>query len=80
MEQNGNGKACAVRISVRELQLWKRQAKAIGGTAKHLESIDAILQAAKEGRRDFVEISESDFAVRLFDQDEFNRRAFRLKE
>ncbi len=81
LERKGNGKGHAARISVRELQLWRRQAKTIGRSPLHLESIDdAILQATREGRRDFIEIPESDFAVRLLDQDEFNRRAFKLIE
>lgn len=77
---NGNGKAQTVRISVRELQLWKRQAKAIGRTDEHLEKIGTILQVAKERKLDFVRIPESNFAVRLFDQDEFNQLAFKLME
>ncbi len=69
-----------VQISLRELQLWKRQAKAIGRAPRHLNSINGILQAAEKGRREFAEISERDFRVRCRDQDEFNRQAFQLME
>lgn len=68
-----------IQISLREIKIWKRQAKAIGRSSRHLDSIDIVLQDAKKGD-DFVEISEKVFQVRCIDQDEFNQKAFHLME
>ena len=69
-----------VEISVRELQLWMRQAKAIGRSPEHLRSIALVLQTAEKKKRESGKISERAFQTRCRDLDEFNRQAFQLME
>lgn len=68
------------RISVRELHLWKRQAKALDRKAKHLAQIDRVLAAASQVSDDFVEIPRRDYLYMLLDQEVFSRRAFELMD
>lgn len=76
---NQNSKQTA-RISVRELQLWKRQAKALGRQPKHLAQIDRVLAAASDVSDGFVEIPRRDYLYMLLDQEVFSRRAFELMD
>ena len=76
---NQNSKQTA-RISVRELHLWKGQAKALDRKAKHLAQIDRVLAAASDVSDGFVEIPRRDYLYMLLDQEVFSRRAFELME
>jgi hypothetical protein len=66
------------QMSVSELQLWRRQAQAIGRSSKHLQSIERLLQLVQKNQDQFLEISGRTYQVRLQDLEEFNEQAFVL--
>jgi inactivated superfamily I helicase len=66
------------QILCSELQLWRRQAKAIGRSPNHLKAIDRLLEQTQS--RDFLEVSRRTYQVRHLDLEEFNRRALELME
>jgi hypothetical protein len=61
-----------------ELQLWRRQAKAIGRSPNHLKAIDRLLEQTQS--RDFLEVSRRTYQVRCLDLEEFNQKALELME
>ena len=71
-------------VTVGDLELWHRQAKAIERSPTHLRKIDQILAVAKERVAEnksaipTVEIPVRDYGAMIRDRSEFNELAFRL--
>lgn len=71
-------------VSLGNLELWLKQAKAIERSPKHLIKIERLIAKAREetaGNKDAlptVEIPVRDYGAMLRDQQEFNELAFRL--
>ena len=71
-------------VTLGDLELWHRQAKAIERSPTHLRKIDQILAVAKERVAEnksaipTVEIPVRDYGAMIRDRSEFNELAFRL--
>ena len=71
-------------VTLGDLELWHRQAKAIERSPTHLRKIDQILTVAKERVAEnksalpTVDIPVRDYGAMLRDRSEFNELAFRL--
>ncbi len=71
-------------VTVGDLELWHRQAKAIDRSPTHLRKIDQILAVARERVAEnksalpTVEIPVRDYGAMIRDRFEFNELAFRL--
>lgn len=63
---------------VEDLFLWRRQAKALGRSKKHLQAIDRILDRAKESLDPILEISINDYGCLFQDRQSFINKAFEL--
>lgn len=75
-----------VKITFGNLELWRKQATAIGRSTKHLTKIERLIVEAKEELKQTgaslptVHIPLFDYKVLLRDQSDFNELAFRLIE
>ena len=71
-------------VTVGDLELWHRQAKAIERSSTHLRKIDQILAVARERVAEdksalpTVDIPVRDYGAMIRDRFEFNELAFRL--
>lgn len=71
-------------VTVGDLELWHRQAKAIERSPSHLRKIDQILAVARERIAEnksalpTVDIPVRDYGAMIRDRFEFNELAFRL--
>lgn len=71
-------------VTVGDLELWQRQAKALKRSSSHLRKIDQILALARDklaGNKSAlptVEIPVRDYGAMIRDRYEFNEFAFRL--
>ena len=71
-------------VTLGDLELWHRQAKAIERSSTHLRKIDQILAVARERVAEdksalpTVDIPVRDYGAMLRDRSEFNELAFRL--
>ena len=73
-----------VKVTLGDLQLWRRQAEAIERSQKHLKTIDGIIQSVEKTGQDeqnLLPTCEVDYVVYeylLRDRKEFNDLAFAL--
>jgi hypothetical protein len=73
-----------VKTTLGTLELWRKQATAIGRSTKHLAKIERLIVEAKEELKQTgaslptVHIPLFDYKVLLRDQSDFNELAFRL--
>ena len=71
-------------VTLGDLELWHRQAKAIERSSTHLRKIDQILAVARERVAEnksalpTVDIPVRDYGAMIRDRSEFNELAFRL--
>ena len=71
-------------VTVGDLELWHRQAKALERSPTHLRKIDQILAVARERVAEnksalpTVDIPVRDYGAMIRDRSEFNELAFRL--
>ena len=73
-----------VKVTLGELQLWRKQAEAISRSSTHLETIDGVINSVAEVAReesDLLPTCEVDFKVYQYlvrDREKFNELAFSL--
>lgn len=73
-----------VEVTVGDLELWQRQAKAMERSPTHLRKIDQILAVARERVAEnksalpTVDIPVRDYGAMMRDRSEFNELAFKL--
>jgi hypothetical protein len=75
-----------VKTTLGNLELWRKQARALDRSSKHLAKIDRLIASAREELKQTsaslptVEIPLYDYKALLRDQSDFNSLAFRLIE
>jgi hypothetical protein len=77
---SGNHHLPSVQMSLRELHLWQRQARAIGRSQQHLQAIERLIEQAPENHSHCLDVSPKTYQVRELDLEQFNRKALALME
>ena len=67
-----------IEVPIEFVQLWRRQCNALERSQKHRETIDLLLEAAKNSIAPSIKISIRDHAVMMQDNQDFMNQAFQV--